>query len=162
MARQQSSNNTLRVSRPDIYSSMIHPNSTSNLNSPSLYPLYGETPIRPYTSSAQQHAIAGRLRRKNMREMIGTTTEAEFDALPLAVRRKVRVPLSPHSLYNDTQIVQFNNISYGDRTLKLLLQGRTFSIIGLLIPPIYYQLGGPEHHNPMSIPAQFPGAISTS
>jgi hypothetical protein len=70
---------------------MVHPNSTSNLDSPSLYPLlYSEPPTRPYTSSAQQNPVASRLRRKNMREMIGTTTEDEFDALPLAVRRKVR------------------------------------------------------------------------
>lgn len=91
MVRHQSSSNTLRIPTFTVYSSMVHPNSTSNLDSPSLYPLlYNESPTRPYTSVAQQHAVASRPRRKNMREMIGTTTEDEFDALPLAVRRKVR------------------------------------------------------------------------
>lgn len=91
MARHQSSSNTLRIPSSSVYSSMVHPNSTSNLESPSLYPLlYSNSPTRPYTSSAQQHAVASRPRHKNMREMIGTTTEDEFDALPLAVRRKVR------------------------------------------------------------------------
>jgi hypothetical protein len=94
MARHQSSGNTLRNPNSTVYSSMVHPNSTSNLDSPSLYPLYSEPPTRPYTSLAQQHAVASRPRRKNMREMIGTTTEDEFDTLPLAVRRKVRTLFS--------------------------------------------------------------------
>jgi hypothetical protein len=113
MARHQSSDNTLRVPKSHLYSSMIHPNSTSSLDSPSLYPLlHSESPARPYTSSAQHHAIAGRLRRKNIREMIGTTTEDEFDALPLAVRRKVRAFLASSRL--DDGMLLCNAIHMGD------------------------------------------------
>lgn len=118
MAGHQSSNNTLRTPKLPLYSSMIHPNSTSNLDSPSLYPfLQNESPSRPYTSSTHQHALAGRLRRKNMREMIGTTTEDEFDALPLAVRRKVRVFFTSKSF--DDGMLSYKSMSLEEGKFKI-------------------------------------------
>ncbi len=41
----------------------------------------------PYSRSSTR---SGRPLHKNMRDMIGATTEDEFDALPITVRRKVR------------------------------------------------------------------------
>jgi hypothetical protein len=39
-----------------------------------------------------------------MREIIGTTTEDEFDALPLAVRRKVRAISTSNDLEHRMQL----------------------------------------------------------
>lgn len=54
--------------------------------------LYAESFDRPTSSHS---TLSSTRYRKNMKEMTGwTTTEEEFDALPMAVRRKVRVSSS--------------------------------------------------------------------
>ena len=81
-------------------------NSDLNLNSELEFDLdIAESPLSPRTLYAQSFDRPGssqslpstRRFRKNMKEMTGFgTTEEEFEALPIAVRRKVRVfkPLS--------------------------------------------------------------------
>jgi len=79
----------------DFYSSTSLSSSTSNLNSDpnsttplSPRTLYAQTFDRPLSSRSLP---SGRFARKNMKEMTGFgTTEEEFEALPIAVRRKVR------------------------------------------------------------------------
>lgn len=96
MARRTASNhNTLQVPKSKFYAHSDTSHSTSNLDSPALSPrvLYAET-FRPHTSQslpATSTNFPVQAQRKNMREIIGTTTTDEFEALPLAVRRKVRV-----------------------------------------------------------------------
>jgi hypothetical protein len=79
----------------DFYSSTSLSSSTSNLNfdpnsTTPLSPrtLYAQTFDRPLSSRSLP---SRRFARKNMKEMTGFgTTEEEFEALPIAVRRKVR------------------------------------------------------------------------
>ena len=79
----------------NFYSSTSLSSSTSNLNSDpnsttplSPRTLYAQTFDRP---SSSRSLPSGRFARKNMKEMTGFgTTEEEFEALPIAVRRKVR------------------------------------------------------------------------
>jgi hypothetical protein len=79
----------------NFYSSTSLSSSTSNLNfdpnsTTPLSPrtLYAQTFDRP---SSSRSLPSGRFARKNMKEMTGFgTTEEEFEALPIAVRRKVR------------------------------------------------------------------------
>lgn len=87
-----------------IYSVSESSSSTSNFNlnpdldSPSTTPrtLYANTFDRPFTSqslpsSARRPRFSNKSPQiKNMGDMIGDITEEEFDALPIAVRRKVR------------------------------------------------------------------------
>jgi hypothetical protein len=70
----------------------------AGLESPPLSPrcLYAEASSIPIESRSstlnlphQTRSIRTRQRHKSIREMIGPTTEEEFDALPIAVRRKV-------------------------------------------------------------------------
>jgi hypothetical protein len=79
----------------NFYSSTSLSSSTCNLNfdpnsTTPLSPrtLYAQTFDRPLSSRSLP---SGRFARKNMKEMTGFgTTEEEFEALPIAVRRKVR------------------------------------------------------------------------
>jgi hypothetical protein len=80
-----------------FYSSPIFSSLTSDLNnidnSEPLSPriLYAQSFHRPQSS----HSLPSKRFRKNMKEMTGfRTTEEEFEALPIAVRRKVRLKSS--------------------------------------------------------------------
>ncbi|KFY74972.1 hypothetical protein V499_05044 [Pseudogymnoascus sp. VKM F-103] len=61
-------------------------------NRPSRGEMFAEFAGRPYSSSASSVPAGPRLpgpsRRKNLSEMIGITSEEEFERLPIAVRRK--------------------------------------------------------------------------
>jgi hypothetical protein len=79
----------LTLTPTPFYSSLS--SSTSDLNTPpsplSARALYAESFDRPISS----RSLPTNRYRKNMKEITGfTTTEEEFDALPIAVRRKVR------------------------------------------------------------------------
>lgn len=69
--------------------------SNINLNLPSRGEMFAEFAGRPYSSSGVPVSVGPRVpgpsRRKNMSEMIGITSEEEFERLPIAVRRKVCV-----------------------------------------------------------------------
>jgi hypothetical protein len=64
-------------------------------NRPSRGEMFAEFAGRPHSSSTASvpagPRIPGPSRRKNLSEMIGITSEEEFERLPIAVRRKVRV-----------------------------------------------------------------------
>jgi hypothetical protein len=85
----------MSLSIPMNFYSSTSLSSTSNLNfdpnsTTPLSPrtLYAQTFDRPLSSRSLP---SGRFARKNMKEMTGFgTTEEEFEALPIAVRRKVR------------------------------------------------------------------------
>jgi secreted trypsin-like serine protease len=96
-----SNHNTLQVPKSKFYVSSDTSNSTSNLELPSLSPqILSADTFRPNSSRSLPTTTTTTTttitlpiqsaRRKNMREIIGTTTTDEFEALPLAVRRKVR------------------------------------------------------------------------
>jgi hypothetical protein len=84
----------LQVPSMDLpfYSSTTLSSSTSDLNSAAAFSprtLYAQSFDRPNSSKSLP---SGQFK-KNMKQMTGfTTTEDEFDALPIAVRRKVREP----------------------------------------------------------------------
>lgn len=69
--------------------------SNINSNRPSRGQMFAEFAGRPYSSSGVSvpagPRIPGPSRRKNLSEMIGITSEEEFERLPIAVRRKVCV-----------------------------------------------------------------------
>ncbi|OBT84989.1 hypothetical protein VE02_06677 [Pseudogymnoascus sp. 03VT05] len=66
--------------------------SNINSNRPSRGEMFAEFAGRPYSSSGTSvpagPRIPGPSRRKNLSEMIGITSEEEFERLPIAVRRK--------------------------------------------------------------------------
>lgn len=68
-------------------------------NRPSRGEMFAEFAGRPYSSSGTSipagPRIPGPSRQKNLSEMIGITSEEEFERLPIAVRRKVRVLDTP-------------------------------------------------------------------
>ncbi|KFY23122.1 hypothetical protein V493_06079 [Pseudogymnoascus sp. VKM F-4281 (FW-2241)] len=87
--------NTQHIPLRSFYTSAALSHSIpSNIDSnlPSRGDMFAESAARPYSSSGVSvpagPRIPGPSRRKNMSEMIGITSEEEFERLPIAVRRK--------------------------------------------------------------------------
>ncbi|KFZ12723.1 hypothetical protein V502_06960 [Pseudogymnoascus sp. VKM F-4520 (FW-2644)] len=88
--------NTTHIPLRSFYTSaalsLSIPSNIDSTNRPSRGEMFAEFAGRPYSSSGitvpAGPRVPGPSRRKNMSEMIGITSEEEFERLPIAVRRK--------------------------------------------------------------------------